>query len=218
MSAEIRVEKMHPPFDLPPIFGGNVPLAQIALGLLLGLLGWPIYAAAVRLAGALIGIAVGLAIVLVVNALRPLEEMLIPTLVIVAVVGALLGVWLIRRLVPIVWLLMGASLGILGVWTARGRLANFGVAEWAPAAQVALWAGAALIVGILTVWLRRWLVIVVTAALGAALLAPHLAVLGPPPLAWWSAGTAGFIAVQAGVHRLVGLDQEEEEEAESDDD
>lgn len=197
-----------PSLPLPSWFQGHLPLAEIALSLTLGLLGWPLYASAVRLAGALAGLALGLGAVLVADEVHALGDFLIPALVISAVVGALLGVWLIRRVMPVAWLLMGASLGVMGLWWGRAQLGEWGVGEWAPAAQTALWAGAPLVVALLTVWLRRWIVILGTSALGAALLAPHLTPLGPPALAWWSAGTVGFAAVQVGLHRLFGLEVE----------
>jgi len=193
------------------LFQPNTPVAEIVLGLILGLMGWPLYAGIVRLTGALAGMAGGIALILIADEIQPLEAWLIPSLVVAAVIGTLLGIWLIRNLEMVTWLLMGASLGILSVWTVHRRLIDLGVGEWSPVAQAALWVGSAFLIGALTVWLRRWLVMLATAGLGAALLAPHLTPLGPPALAWWCAGTVGFFAVQTGVHRVVGLADRDDE-------
>lgn len=193
---------------LPDLFGGDLPVAHVALGLLLGLLGWPIYSALVRLTGAIAGLALGLALVLLTDEFIPLDQWLVPSLVLAAIIGALIGLWFVRRMIPVVWMLFGVSLGILGIYTAQHRLEVLDLASMSPGAQVAIWGGGALVTGLLTVWLRRWLIMLATATLGAALLAPFLTPLGPPTLAWWSAGTMGFFAAQAGLDRLIGLDSE----------
>jgi hypothetical protein len=195
--------------SIDSILGHEIPIAQIALGLLLGLLGWPMYAGLIRLAGALVGLTGGLALVIVAEELHPMGDWLVPALIVAAIIGALLGVFLVRRVMMMVWLLLGASLGVLALWALRMRgSAPLPPDGWSMGAQAAVWAGAALISGLLTVWFRRGLVIVATAILGAALIGPNLEPLGPPTIAWICALTVAFTLVQAGIDRMIGFDRE----------
>ncbi len=202
---------MTPPLEIAlPEYLTTTSVA-IAAGLIIGLIGWPLYAVAIRVAGAALGLALGVGVVVLIDQLHPMAEIFIPMLAVASVVGLVFGIWMMGRVELMAWLLMGLTVGILAAWSAQ-EMTSLRYEEWHPVAQGALWAGAPLVVGLLTVWLRRWFVIGATAMVGATLLTPHLAPLGPPPMAWWCAGTAGFAAVQFGLHRLVGLEDDDEED------
>jgi hypothetical protein len=202
--------------SLDPTLPTEIPLAHIALGLLLGLLGWPLYSGVVRLTGALTGLALGLAAVLVVHEFEPLGQWLAFALVISATLGALIGAVVISRLEPLAWLLLGASLGVLSLWTLRVRLEHqLPTDSLPPAGQIALVVIVAVAVGVLAILLRRWLVIAATAILGAALIAPHLEAAGPPMVLWWVIGSVAFFGIQAGLDHLMRVGGQQPEVAES---
>ena len=204
------------PSSLDPTLPKEIPLAHIALGLLLGLLGWPLYSGVVRLTGALTGLALGLAAVLVVHEFHPLGLWLSFALVITATLGALIGAVLISRLEPLAWFLLGTSLGVLSLWTLRLRLEDRLPTDYLPPpAQITLVVVVAVAVGLLAILLRRWLVIVATAILGAALIAPHLEPAGRPMVLWWVIGSLAFLAIQAGLDHLMRVGGEVPEVAEA---
>ncbi|MBN1477513.1 hypothetical protein JXA47_12225 [Candidatus Sumerlaeota bacterium] len=187
------------------------PALEIALGLAIGLFGWPVYFLLVRMTGILVGLAIGILGTLVFNDIRSLGEWLLPVMAMAGLIGALLGVWVVRRVVMIAWLLIGISVGLLGAWALHPRIAELNLANGNPLAEAALWAGTALLAGLLTVWLRRWLVIAATAALGSALLNPYAVGLGAPALITLIVGLLVFAGVQITLHHVVGLAERHEE-------
>jgi hypothetical protein len=105
---------------------------------------------------------------------------------------------------------------VLSVWALQYQLMDIGLDELSPAAQAGVWGGAALLAGLLMLFMRRWLVMAVTAGLGASLIAPHLVNVGPPIFAWWAAGTVCFFAIQMGLHRTFELAEDDQRDDDRD--
>jgi hypothetical protein len=180
-------------------------LAWFAAGMVLGLLGWMLYWAGLPAIGGLIGAALGGALAWVLSGIAAAQPLALTLIGMLA--GGVLGVLLMRALQYYFFFAAGASLGGALAW-------NFAQGDWFAAiagsssglfAFLAVAAGA-IAGGLTTIALRRYIVAVITACIGATMVSISL------PMRYRTLGLAVslvvFLATQIGLVRRY-VDQED---------
>ena len=174
-------------------------IAYILIGLALGTLGWLLYRAGLTIVGALVGAAFGGAIASLLSGAFGLQNTgFVAGIGVVA--GIVLGVLLIKALLTYFFFATGASLGAAFAMFLSGNSSQI-----AGVPQGLLVAFCGLVGGLLLVYLRRYVVALISAVLGAVILSMGL------PREYQSVGMivalVVFVATQVGlVKRFV--DQE----------
>ncbi len=178
-----------PPVDWP----------QLAIGLLLCLMGWMVYWVGLHLTGAMVGAAAGVVVAYAVGILVKLTpESLYWVLPLGGVVGFFVGLLLIRGLHRFFFFLSGAAIGLaVGQQTYEWAFENTTWAELHPVTwQMVFDITGSLLGGLILLRASKWVVAALTSAGGALLAAlaveDALALYGVIPLAvasfFWQVG------------------------------
>ncbi len=193
-----------------------------AAGIILCLFGWALYWAGGHLLGAAAGAAAGAALGSIAVEFGDLAQYRLLTIAVTGAIGALLGIFIFRRIHFGALGILGAIIGIAAGLQTASSLQNAGV-EWAQgqgalaiAAAVGLVGGALLFI----VW-HRHIITLATAAAGAMLI--EMGLWLETPLV---AGISAFLLslmIQTGIARRLGLgaqakepDQDGDEDDEDD--
>ena len=177
--------------------------ALIVAGLVLCLFGWTAYWAGLRLLGAMCGALAGGGVAFVAFLFVENDQWLFAGCAGAAVIGAVLGVLIIKRAHYFLFFVTGAVLGLAGAWTLQAQWHAW-FEEHVPegTGRLLYFAGATVVGGLLLVLAHRLVVILLTALAGTGLFLlgvpwPKYAILGPPVF-------VGSVLVQTGILAAFG--------------
>lgn len=173
------------------------------IGLALGLFGWTIYWAGLPLIGAIVGAGAGGSLAYVLTGFVDSRTAMWVILVTGLILGAVAGMGLIRAMQYYMFFIVGALLGGSLTWSGmevfelHAHVAQWGV--WAPILIVFI---GALLGALILMRLRRFVIAIVTAFMGATLVDVAFPYIDAPLV--FPIALAVFLAVQCGmVHRFV---------------
>jgi len=176
-------------------------LLQLLLGLALCLFGWLCYWGGLHVLGALVGVALGMGLGWLAIRAGELYNAAVPVLGACALIGALIGIFLIRQIHRGFFLVAGALVGLVaGLQVVLWLQATGEWGDWLKPTGAAT--GLVLGAGLFLL-LSRHIIILITAVIGAAMAATAYAFRDP--LLLFLIFFFGALILQTGVVRLLRL-------------
>jgi len=149
----------------------HIKAVPFILGAALAFFGWTLYWLGINITGAAVGGTIGMGMGAGMALLFDRNEFLIPLVIIMGLLGAILGMILLRTIHKIVFFLTGFVLGVLAGGPVLQIMAN---ASSFPTGrlevEIGLKVACGLIAGVLLLLLNRYIVVLLTAAIGTFLL------------------------------------------------
>ena len=106
------------------LFGYSIKAAPFIMGAALAFLGWALYWTGLNITGASLGASLGMAMGWGAAMLSKRQELLLPTIIVCAFLGAILGVFLARTIHKVFFFLTGCALGVAMTIPSRSRANN----------------------------------------------------------------------------------------------
>lgn len=153
------------------LFGYSIKAAPFIVGAALAFLGWTLYWTGLNITGASLGASLSMALGWGAAMLFKRQELLLPTIIICAILGALLGVFLARTIHKIFFFLTGCALGVAGGVTVVQYLGKMGYIRVGHlGVDVGVKAATGLAGGILMLLFQRYIVIIASSAVGTLMM------------------------------------------------
>jgi len=154
------------------VFGYRIETLPFVAGAALAFLGWTLYWLGINATGAALGGVLGMAFGGGVAILLEREDIVFPFMLIAGIIGALLGIFLLRTIHKIVFFIAGVALGMLaGVYIVPSLAQMWNLPPNRLDVEIIGKAACGLVGGIFFLSLHRYIVILVTALVGTIILA-----------------------------------------------